>query len=155
MRPKRPKILKFSAQNGLKTCFWCFIMEIYVLDHLKPKKSPYFQDFGRFWPNTGWPLILELLENTWIYWKNISYWNYTWKNLLFRKKVDKLKNIMKLYWNFEILILENTGIILTRLIKWTSLYSALNSSRWPLFEYISLKIPKSRLRRAFNQNSDT
>ena len=26
---------------------------------------------------TGWPLILEILENTLIYWKNISYWNYT------------------------------------------------------------------------------
>ena len=101
---------------------------------------------------TGWPLILELLENTGIYWKNISYWNYTWKILLFRKKLK----IWKMYWNYTgILILENTGIILTRLTKWTSHYFALNSSRWPLFEYISLNIWKIHLRRAFKQHSDT
>ena len=39
------------------------------------------------------------------------------KNPTFWKKVEKLKNILELYWNFEILILENTGIFLTRLTK--------------------------------------
>ena len=39
------------------------------------------------------------------------------KNPTFWKKVEKLKNILELYWNFEILILENTGNFLTRLTK--------------------------------------
>ena len=43
----------FQPKMTFRHVFWCYFMEIHVLDHLKPKKLPYFQDFGRFWPNRG------------------------------------------------------------------------------------------------------
>ena len=63
--------------------------------------------------------ILELYLKTPTFYKNLKNW--------------------KIYWNFEILILENTGIFLTRLTKWTSHYSTLNFIQMTTFEYISLK----------------
>ena len=41
--------------------------------------------------NTGFPLILEIWNYTWI-WKLLQgYWNYTWI-------LPKLKNILEIYW---------------------------------------------------------
>ena len=54
----------FQPKIVFRHVFWCYIMEIYVLDHLKPKKSPYFQDFGRFWPNRS-HFFLKMGHEAW------------------------------------------------------------------------------------------
>ena len=52
----------------------------------------------------------------WNYWKILEYTGKIFHTGIilekpdFFKKAEKLKNILELYWNFEILILENTGI---------------------------------------------
>ena len=82
--------------------FWPFLGQKYIA--CGEIHSVYAGKFYRVATDTGITgKYLNILEKYFIlelYLKNFTFFKKSWK----------IKNILELYWNFEILILENTGI---------------------------------------------